>query len=159
MTVENKVQQFANNFWKYASNTKGVLALEDAYINWANNSGMTIKEFGHVWAKINDDVCNKYGLKKADISFSRTDDILDLVELLKNIEPENIESNDIENLIEPEIKPEPGLAGPPKEPLPEMSDKSSPPPTPEENIGGEPAIPEGGAETSPDLKLTESLLL
>jgi hypothetical protein len=151
MTAENRIQGFANNFWKYASNTKGVLAIEDAFINWANNSDMTIKEFGHVWSKIHDDIYTKFGLKKADISFSRTEDLLEIADMLKNMNVEDIDDvNDLElpNTEEPATF-EPSLAEPPNT---ENEIPSSTPPETET-----PPIEEGGEK--PELKLTESLLL
>lgn len=171
MTAENKVQAFADNFWKHASNTKGVVSLDDVYIDWANNSEMTMDEFKKVWAKIHDDINTKYGLKKADISFSRTDDILDLIKLLKDTD---IDSGELESALldktsptsepgldselsgKPPLTPEPGLdSGPMKEPGlgPDEGLAASPPPP---NDMGTPT-PEGGAD--PELKLTESLLL
>jgi hypothetical protein len=155
MTTENKVQEFSNAFWKYASDTKGILALEDAYINWANNSGMTIREFGQVWAKINDDISSKFGLKKADISFSRTDDILELADLLKNTGVEDIKSLPLDKKPStPELNLEPELD---LSKEPESTIKEKPVPPSSEGDVAEPGLEEGGAE--PELKLTESLLL
>ena len=160
MTAENKIQAFANSFWKHASNTKGILSLEDAYINWSNNSGMTISEFGHVWARINDDVSTKFGLKKADISFSRTEDMLEFIKALQGVDIENLKEEDLESLVEgvppkPELDTEPELGAPP-ETSPEINEKPDFGPPPEGGVGG-PGLEEGGEE--PDLKLTESLLL
>ena len=154
MTAKDSIQKYANNFWKYASNTKGVIAIEDAFINWAHSSDMTIKEFSHVWAKIHDDISTKFGLKKADISFSRTDDILELAELLKNTGVEDVESVLNESLPagEEALTPEPG----PGDSIKDIADETPPGPPPEGGMT-EPGLEEGGE--SPDLKLTESLLL
>jgi hypothetical protein len=147
MTAENRIQKFADNFWKFASDTKGILKIEDVYIDWANNSDMTVKEFGHVWSKIHDDINLKFGLKKADISFSRTEDILELADMLRNTDIENIENVNLPETEEP-ITPEPNLTEP-TEPIEPTS--TIPPET-------EPSPMEEGGE-KPDLKLTESLLL
>lgn len=149
MTANNSIQKFADDFWRYASNTKGIVAIEDAFINWAKNSNMTTREFSRVWARIHDDISTKFGLKKADISFSRTDDILDLVDLLKNTGVENIENvlSETSSVDEKETPPELEPDG--------LSSTSSP-----ESLENEtPGLELEKEEETPDLKLTESLLL
>lgn len=154
MGVENNVQKFADNFWKYASDTKGILSIEDVYIDWANNSNMTIKEFGQVWSKIHDDISTKFGLKKADVSFSRIEDIFDLADKLKGTDT-NLE-NTLPVTEEP-ITPEPE----PGSPSDIAPIGGGAPPT-SEPLASEPS-PGGGSEpgmdTGPDLDLVHSLNL
>lgn len=158
MISEDLRKTYVDDFWKYASQVKDVLYLEDAFIDWAMQSKIRVNDLKPIWANINDDVFQSFGLKQADVSFSRIEDLYELFDKLQNNEEDEIvqsqqpeipsEELDMKDLLNKEIPPSPEEEPPKNDLAPPKIETEQP------NIE-----PEGEKVEEGDLNLTESLLL
>jgi len=61
----NSVEKHTKDFWKYASQTRGVLEIKDAFMDWAKDANIDLKAFQIIYASVNYDVNNAFDLRSA----------------------------------------------------------------------------------------------
>jgi len=63
-TYIQKIESRSEEFWKYASNVKGVSTIEDVFIDWVEKENLSIKEVTDIWNKIGQDVLDAFELDR-----------------------------------------------------------------------------------------------
>lgn len=51
----------AKEFWKFASEYKGIANIEDVFIDWANKEKFSLKEATGIWQKVDEDIMENFG--------------------------------------------------------------------------------------------------
>jgi len=59
------IDEYTKDFWKYASTARGIHEIEDVYLDWAKTANIDINEFAAVWAMVNYDVNDAFGIKQS----------------------------------------------------------------------------------------------
>lgn len=84
--AKNDIEQYAKDFWKYASTTKGVHEIDDIFLDWSGKSDITINDFEQVWYKVSHDVADAFNIdnrtKKA-LTFKNVDEFLSLTDAIE----------------------------------------------------------------------------
>ena len=58
--IESKTKEF----WKFASEYKGIANIEDVFVDWANKEGCGLKEATSIWQKVDEDIMKNFGFSK-----------------------------------------------------------------------------------------------
>lgn len=90
MIAIGTVKNYTKEFWKYASKVQGVSKIDDVFARWANkNSTITMDELKYVWANVNKDVIDAFGMNvKQAFNTEELDKLIKLVEMYKGNKPE-----------------------------------------------------------------------
>jgi hypothetical protein len=67
MVNREVIDTHAKDFWKFASQTKGVCDIEDVYMDWAKTASIDINEFTETWKQVNLDILESFGIKNASL--------------------------------------------------------------------------------------------